>query len=208
MIHSCKKCGTGRVKISESYLFNDVYECLDCGHWRYKRIEECCRRPFFVVAILRYNHERYAIFNQCLECGGAEKTKPLKSKDYTEHIRCAFNQDRFKQWKVERKNEGDLLQAGVKVINYQHSNAYKYQTYLQSKEWKAKRILVLNRDNHLCQVCKSEPALDIHHLSYENCFDEPLEDLQAVCRSCHINLHKSENVPDVTANDFKNRNEV
>ncbi|KAA8475690.1 HNH endonuclease [Arcticibacter tournemirensis] len=75
--------------------------------------------------------------------------------------------------------------------NYKNTTAYKYYTYLNSPEWKEKRTLVLNRDHHLCQRCRIEPALDVHHLTYKNLYNEPLEDLQALCRNCHAAVHSN-----------------
>jgi len=44
------------------------------------------------------------------------------------------------------------------------------------------------RDNHMCQYCGGE-ATEVHHLTYENIGNEPLEDLIAICRLCHKDQH-------------------
>ena len=192
MIYNCKKCGTGRLKIDQTYPYHDIYECLDCNHPAHISIQDCCRTPFTIVTIHRYDHDRYALYHQCLNCGGAERTKPLSQKEFGEQIRGEFNQDFFQEWKNQKKAESTMLYESLKYANYQNTNAYKYHQYLQSYEWKSKRKLVLNRDNNLCQICKTEQALDIHHLRYENLYNEPLEDLQALCRDCHVNMHREE----------------
>jgi 5-methylcytosine-specific restriction endonuclease McrA len=191
MVYGCKKCGSGQIKIDRTYPYHDIYECVDCNHSGHTRIEECCRKPLLVVAIVRNDHGRYALYRQCLNCGGAIKTKPLKSKDYGGQIRGDFNQDRFEEWKFEKSTESNVIYESLRRANYKNTNAYKYHTYLQSEEWNAKRTLVLNRDNNLCQLCKTEPALDVHHLTYDNLYNEPLEDLQALCRACHVNIHST-----------------
>ncbi len=173
MVYNCKKCGSGRLKIDQTYPYHDIYECQGCNHSTHTRIEDCCRKPFPITAIIRYDHDRYALYHQCLTCGGAEKTKPLKSKDYSERIRGDFNQDRFEEWKAEKREESNMIYESLRHANYKNTNAYKYHAYLQSDEWKAKRTLVLTRDNNLCQLCKTEPALDIHHLRYDNLYNEP-----------------------------------
>jgi 5-methylcytosine-specific restriction endonuclease McrA len=191
MMYQCKKCGSGKIKIDETYPYHDIYECLDCKHTCYSRIEDCCREPMLVVAIVRYDHDRFALCHQCLNCGGAEKTKHLKAKDYTEQIRGDFNQSRFEEWKTKKREESNGIYEGLKHSNYKNTRVYKYLTYLQSDKWKAKRTLVLIRDHNLCQQCRIEPALDIHHLTYDNLYNEPLEDLQSLCRECHINIHRA-----------------
>lgn len=57
--------------------------------------------------------------------------------------------------------------------------------YMQTPKWRAKREAVMRRDNGVCQACLSARASDVHHLTYNHLFDEPLFDLIAVCRPCH-----------------------
>jgi len=70
-----------------------------------------------------------------------------------------------------------------------------YEDYLKSDKWKdfRKRILKLNYGkkhkykNH-CEMCGWDFAdfeLEIHHLSYENLFNESVHDVQVLCKSCH-----------------------
>lgn len=65
-----------------------------------------------------------------------------------------------------------------------------YLEYLNSDQWKERRKLVLERDNNTCQLCKKETEIDIHHLHYDNLFNELLDGLQALCRDCHAKLHE------------------
>lgn len=68
----------------------------------------------------------------------------------------------------------------------------EHAKYTRSKEWKAKRQLVLNRDNNLCQQCGSDGdgrSLHVHHLTYKNFKNEPLEDLITLCDHCHSGSH-------------------
>ncbi len=61
----------------------------------------------------------------------------------------------------------------------------KYIPYLKSKEWKAKRLLVLKRDNYLCQACLKSKATEVHHLTYKHVFNEPCFELVSICNPCH-----------------------
>jgi hypothetical protein len=65
---------------------------------------------------------------------------------------------------------------------------YWYQCYLLSEQWKTRRSAVMARDNHMCQYCGGE-ATEVHHLTYENIGNEPLEELIAICRMCHEDQH-------------------
>ena len=64
-----------------------------------------------------------------------------------------------------------------------------YNGYLESDVWKAKRRLVLLRENGVCEACREEKATVVHHETYANVGQEPLFELRAVCDSCHEALH-------------------
>src|SRR6266536_1144260 len=74
----------------------------------------------------------------------------------------------------------------------------RYQEYLLSDEWEKRRNAVLERARFGCEeICSEESgwprcrnrADDVHHLTYKNIFNEPLEDLVALCRECHKKRH-------------------
>lgn len=61
----------------------------------------------------------------------------------------------------------------------------RYNLYLQSPEWGARRRLVFKRAGNVCEACLSRPASQVHHTSYEHVCNEPLWELRAVCHECH-----------------------
>ena len=75
----------------------------------------------------------------------------------------------------------------------------RYQVYLTSEPWRTRRKAVLNRANNICEGCMEQPAIQVHHLTYERAFDELLFDLVAVCRDCHKACHPEHN-PDFYSN--------
>ena len=64
-----------------------------------------------------------------------------------------------------------------------------YPEYLRSPAWRELRNQVLGRAGWRCEVCKAH-AEEIHHLTYANVGNEALEDLQALCRTCHQKKHR------------------
>jgi len=66
----------------------------------------------------------------------------------------------------------------------------RYDRYLNSTTWAAKRKLVLERDGRRCQKCQSTGPLHVHHLTYDRIGHELLEDLQTLCKTCHAALHR------------------
>src|SRR5579872_6752263 len=63
--------------------------------------------------------------------------------------------------------------------------SFAYKTYLASREWALKREAVRRRSGNKCERCKKGPQDAVHHLTYANVGNEPLENLQAICRPCH-----------------------
>ena len=63
-----------------------------------------------------------------------------------------------------------------------------YAEYLKSSEWKAKRDAVLRRDDHRCRFCGAS-ATEVHHLTYDRKYNEPLYDLVSICSECHKAVH-------------------
>jgi hypothetical protein len=97
----------------------------------------------------------------------------------------------FEERKERIDFEKKLIYENVSYSNYLSSPRGQYHKYLESLEWKAKRELV-KRDGYICTQCKCKPAFHAHHLTYENIFNEKLEDLISVCADCHSKIHYKE----------------
>jgi hypothetical protein len=65
----------------------------------------------------------------------------------------------------------------------------KYDKYLQSPFWKQKSAIVKERDKYLCQMCLTEKATEVHHITYDRLFNELTSDLISVCSNCHKTIH-------------------
>jgi hypothetical protein len=59
------------------------------------------------------------------------------------------------------------------------------EEYYASSEWLYTRRQKFNEVGHRCERCGRRGLLDVHHVTYENLYDERMEDLQVLCRSCH-----------------------
>ena len=64
----------------------------------------------------------------------------------------------------------------------------KYALYLESPEWKNKAQACKDRDVN-CKLCGSASKLQAHHITYDNLYNEKLEDLITLCFECHSNQH-------------------
>jgi len=72
----------------------------------------------------------------------------------------------------------------------------KYEGYLRSPTWAAKRRQKLFEAGYVCEKCGGDCKLDVHHKTYAHLFDEPLTDLIVLCRYCHKVEHSQITVED------------
>lgn len=70
-----------------------------------------------------------------------------------------------------------------------------YERFLASSAWTAKRALVFQRANHVCESCLTARATQVHHVVYPQPLTmatlttQPAWQLRAVCAACHTQLH-------------------
>ena len=67
----------------------------------------------------------------------------------------------------------------------------KYDDYISSAAWRAKRKQKLESVGHCCQVigCKLREELECHHLTYKRFGDERMDDLVILCDIHHAIVH-------------------
>lgn len=71
-------------------------------------------------------------------------------------------------------------------------NQLMHQQYLKTSAWRELRVKVLERDNYICCRCKTNPATEVHHKTYERWMEELLTDLESLCEICHEAHHAAE----------------
>ena len=92
------------------------------------------------------------------------------------------------------ENLDEVTQAEVLELRYiEHTLQKKNMTYnqqLNNPRWKAKRILILERDNYSCMLCDSNNKLHVHHIKYiGKAWEAPDEYLVTLCSICHKTIH-------------------
>lgn len=65
------------------------------------------------------------------------------------------------------------------------------EVYLMSDHWKDLRLRALHRGGkkQRCNRCGFPDNLDVHHLNYRNIYDVTVDDLEVLCRRCHMIEH-------------------
>ena len=101
----------------------------------------------------------------------------------------------FTSWEVDVGNHIHLLLRLKEGKDMARSFA---KAFYDSKEWRAVRTYVLQRDRYRCTRCKN-PAEEVHHiirLSPENIWDTKItlnpDNLVSLCKDCHFAEHKAE----------------
>jgi len=79
-----------------------------------------------------------------------------------------------------------MVKKKIKLSNRQK----KYRKYLNSKEWEEIRVELHIVRGSKCERCSSKKNLQVHHLTYDNIFNEELEDLELLCAGCHKSEHR------------------
>lgn len=144
-------------------------------------VYKCAHSKTILVYIVTSNnviqYKRQCVW--CLQCTtGAISHKSLTKKE--KQTAVLRNDKLMTERFYQRANEW---------AKARRESFWKYYTeYLESPEWASKRADVLERDRYTCQFkfrgC-TRRAVQVHHLTYENVGNEPLEDLISVCIHCH-----------------------
>lgn len=131
--------------------------------------------------------------NQCLNCGGGPGNAIPKStiKHPAPDRIPLFDPQIYKDWSARRDER--LRAIDQKYIRLQKAGQAEwwrwYDKYLQSTEWRVRRDLVMARAEGVCEGCRSRPAVQVHHLTYDHVGNEFLWELAAVCKPCHDRVH-------------------
>jgi hypothetical protein len=146
---------------------------------------------------------------QCLDCGEPVGTAishakaPKDAADFDHSIaqrRRAMHEQQYQA----------IIQKHVKLQKSKDSAFWrKYDKYLATPEWAAKRARVLKRAGGICEGCLEQPATQVHHLTYRHWPNEFMFELVAICKGCHERLHaadesdsdKAEDEPDSDEDD-------
>jgi 5-methylcytosine-specific restriction endonuclease McrA len=73
----------------------------------------------------------------------------------------------------------------------------RYAAYMESGKWHRRRRDWEAHEEFVtgapvrCAVCGTADWSDLHHLTYDRLGDERHEDLVALCRECHEELHRA-----------------
>lgn len=192
---SCENCVNEKIVHKGKY---DIFlECQDCFKGCVKQIEECCVTPDIISINMPRIDKKPTKRNFCKRCGYVSGLVKMSHPDEWQKLPL-LTRENANQIADERYKKKRAFYAYIQNKRNEHfkskreDHKKKYYEYLKSDEWKDKRIRVLNRDKYICQGCLIDKATQVHHLTYDRIFKEPLFDLTSVCEKCHILIHNIE----------------
>jgi len=161
--------------LNEPIDFNDIIE---------SKKMECNNHELVFVKRLKSNGKPL-LNKQCLQCGEHDSTAYKLNLVLDFNLLPEYSEEkREKNW-ILKKQQYELKRENEKTAWFEN-----YNLYLQTNEWKEKRLKVLKRDNWTCQSCLEREANEVHHITYKHVFKEPCFDLISICYNCHDELTK------------------
>ena len=76
-----------------------------------------------------------------------------------------------------------------------------YRKYIKSDEWQAVRARALRHYRRRCCECGSRDELQVHHRTYVRIGRERMEDLEVLCKWCHMARHEDK-VQDIVSRRY------
>eukprot|EP00112_Aurelia_sp_Birch-Aquarium-sp1_P009654 Seg21027.1 transcript_id=Seg21027.1/GoldUCD/mRNA.D3Y31 product="hypothetical protein" protein_id=Seg21027.1/GoldUCD/D3Y31 len=128
-------------------------------------------------------------WEQCDECGAQVLSIPKKTlnADEIENIPELDENIAKKFYDNRREIYNKMLEEAREEAQEKWNCCYNQ--YLATSEWKAKRDLVMDRAQDVCEGCRKSKATEVHHLTYQNVGEEFLFQLVALCKPCHDRYH-------------------
>lgn len=69
-----------------------------------------------------------------------------------------------------------------------------YESYMKSNAWQLLRSNIIAKRGRKCEKCgETKGEIHAHHLNYERFMNELPEDIQLLCKACHMAVHKRRN---------------
>lgn len=105
-------------------------------------------------------------------------------------LNAVENRERNKRMDAERRAESERLERARVAQNREWWDWYN--AYLRSPVWRERAAMVRRRAGGICEGCGTQPATQVHHLTYKHVGREFLWELRAVCEECHDRIHSEE----------------
>lgn len=151
----------GYVFISDSYS-----QSILARDNRSKRMEVI--KDYVDIVKIKNKYGRYSSFYR------------LKDGYNLKEVKAGIDKFTFAFYRKVKKTQKKLFKS---------NKTNKYRKYLHSYKWMKIKNRI-KRERKTCEKCGSNNMLEIHHIHYDNIFNEKDEDLMLLCKKCHAKEHK------------------
>ncbi len=161
------------------------FESAKASAWAEHHKKFDCEHEHKAVRVRTISNGSTQYVPQCLRCGKAVGN-PLKKDSCTGIVTKPFDVALYECF------EDDRQIAAEQVSQAFDRDAFikPYDDYLSSDAWANMRRKVMNRAKDMCEGCGSNPATEVHHLTYAHVGHEFMFELLALCNSCHERIHE------------------
>ena len=164
-----------------------------------------CSHPEPIPMLVKIADGREQVYRCCTLCGERVGTAlSQKDRNWVTSLK-ELPAELVHSYASRRKKEKRalLLRLAREQFAERGRSTKAYQQYIASPEWKAMRDKIFERCGGLCEGCREQPAVEVHHLSYRHFMAEFLFELAGLCHECHERWHASESVAAKEINEGK-----
>jgi 5-methylcytosine-specific restriction endonuclease McrA len=197
----CIKCNEFATNAYDGVMNHFI--CDKCG-WDEVYSDECCKNKNEIYIKFEKSNKAKSLRKACSNCktviGSDIKISPnyINEFNHAPILYYETHKERTEMRSQEYKRIYDISKSirDKKYIEYQEERMQnkeewdkKHKEYLRSNEWRNLRLLVLKRDNFICQGCLLSTATEVHHMTYKNHTNELAYELISLCSKCHKKEH-------------------
>lgn len=169
-------------------FMDDIYDWQstlpkDFSDWHLVSANSCF---YFYVGKHRFNHIIPLWIADSWEHCSYEDEDQFKDSGFYDLLSKVVDWDTFHS-SINKQFQIPKLCHKIPSILYKD-----YEDYINSQKWQRQRANRMAIDNNECKLCFSRTNLHVHHITYENFGNEPMNELITVCKSCHEKIHGHE----------------
>jgi len=154
--------------------------------------KDACDHPDKATVLREDSLGRAQYYEHCKHCGMRLSSAISHAKVGVVSDMPAMEFDRLSgAYEQERRAQLDRIVARA-AERCQGGNREAYDDYLRSDRWKRRSAKIMERAKGTCEGCLTNPATEVHHLTYAHIYQEFAFELVALCGACHDRIHKSD----------------
>jgi len=120
---------------------------------------------------------------------GHRHTEATKQKIKEHHLNFIFTLEHRKKISLGKIGKKSSYQTRCKQSLIRGGTGIPYELEDYPLEYVLIRDSIIKRDNYICQICRRNDKLSVHHID-KNKLNNNINNLVTLCFSCHSKLHR------------------